>query len=98
MRERSSNLKEELQGRLAIDRNWSELRVNLLRQIVQENAFLLSIDSGWIRVQRREPGQIQWSDYTEVEAGRTSETIKILKDIVAKMDWEQRPDLTKELA
>jgi len=83
---------------LAIDRNWSELRVNLLRQIVQENAFLLSIDSGWIRVQRREPGQIQWSDYTEVEAGRTSETIKILKDIVAKMDWEQRPDLTKELA
>jgi len=72
--------------------------VNLLRQIVQENAFLLSIDSGWIRVQRREPGQIQWSDYTEVEAGRTSETIKILKDIVAKMDWEQRPDLTKELA
>lgn len=83
---------------MAIDRNWSELRVNLLRQIVQENAFLLSIDSGWIRVQRREPGQIQWSDYTEVEAGRTSETIKILKDIVAKMDWEQRPDLTKELA
>lgn len=72
--------------------------MNLLRQIVQENAFLLSIDSGWIRVQRREPGQIQWSDYTEVEAGRTSETIKILKDIVAKMDWEQRPDLTKELA
>lgn len=72
--------------------------MRLVRQIVQENAFLVGIDSGWLRVQRREPGQIQWADYTEVQARRASETIKVLKDIVARMDQEERSARTSEPA
>lgn len=74
-------------------KNFSVLasKTRLLKKIRQEKAFLSSINSGWTRVQRREPGQLQWTDYTATEAQRSAETIAALKDILAAMETGDRP-------
>lgn len=69
--------------------NWKSYRAQLIRGIRNEQAFLSSIDRGWTRVQRREPGQLQWGDYTATQAQRSSETIVALTAIVDALDREQ---------
>lgn len=66
--------------------NWRIYKDRLRRKIEKEQAYLSSIDRGWTRVQRREPGQIQWSDYTATEAQRSTETIAALTAILDVME------------
>lgn len=69
--------------------NWKFYRAQLVRGIKNEQAFLSSIDRGWTRVQRREPGQLQWGDYTAIQAQRSSETIVALTAIIDALDRDQ---------
>jgi hypothetical protein len=71
--------------------NLKSCRARLLKKIKEEQAFLSSINTGKMRIQRREPGQLRWNDYTYTEAQRSSETIAALKDVLTAVDKELFP-------